>query len=79
MDRLVYIYWDNSNIFIAAQYVAEEREGSEAKFQMRINIQNLKKLATVNRPLQRAIAVGSIPPEMKAVWSEIRGREGGSL
>ena len=30
MDR-VFVYWDNSNILISAQYVAVEREGAAAQ------------------------------------------------
>ena len=33
----VFIYWDNSNIFIGAQYVAMEREGQSARSRVRVH------------------------------------------
>ena len=70
MER-VFIYWDNSNIFISAQQVAIEREGESARYRMRIHFQNLLKLARADRPIEHAIAVGSIPPELRHVWNRM--------
>ena len=50
MDR-VFIYWDNSNIFYEAQRLAEERnEGTDARYRVRINFDNLLRLAHADRP-----------------------------
>lgn len=70
MER-VFIYWDNSNIFISAQQVAIEREGESARYRMRIHFQNLLKLARADRLIEHAIAVGSIPPELRHVWNRM--------
>lgn len=70
MER-VFIYWDNSNIFISAQTVAIEREGVEARSRVRVDFRNLLKLAHAERPVQHAVAVGSIPPEMRHVWNRM--------
>ena len=70
MER-VFIYWDNSNIFISTQQVAIEREGESARYRMRIHFQNLLKLARADRPIEHAIAVGSIPPELRHVWNRM--------
>ena len=71
MNR-VFIYWDNSNIFHEAQRFAEERnEGPGARFRVRIHFDNILRLAQAERPMQRAVASGSIPPEMRQSWNRM--------
>lgn len=66
----VFIYWDNSNIFHEAQRVAEERgEGPGARHRVRIHFVNLLHLAHAGRPIERALAAGSVPPEMRQLWN----------
>ena len=67
----VFIYWDTSNIFISAQEAAVEREGERVRSRVRIHFRNLLALARANRPVQHAVAVGSIPPEMRQVWNRL--------
>ena len=67
----VFIYWDNSNIFISARQVAEEREGVDARYRVRVDFRNLLELAHAGRDIERAIAVGSIPPELRHVWNRM--------
>ena len=67
----VFIYWDNSNIFISAQQVAADLEGEEARARARVHFPNLVTLAHGGRDIQRAIAVGSVPPELKHVWNRL--------
>ena len=53
----VFVYWDNSNIFHAAQDLAEERNGDQnARYRIRINFENLLRLAHADRPLTKALA-----------------------
>lgn len=70
MDK-VFIYWDNSNIFISAQQVAIEREGEAARYRMRIDFRNLLNLACAGREIEHATAVGSVPPELRHVWNRL--------
>lgn len=72
MDR-VFIYWDNSNIFISAQEAAVEREGADARHRVRIDFRNMLELAHAGRPVHSALAVGSIPPELRHVWNRLEG------
>ena len=58
MDK-VFIYWDNSNIFISAQQVAIEREGEAVRSRLRIHFRNLLELARGGREIEHATAVGS--------------------
>ena len=72
-DR-VFIYWDNSNIFHEAQRLAEERgEGPGARYRVRINFDAMLQLAHADRLMERAVAVGSVPPEMRQLWNRMEG------
>ena len=71
----VFVYWDNSNIFHEAQRLADEREGTPgARYLVRVHFDNLLRLAHADRPLRRAVAAGSIPPEMRHLWNRIENR-----
>ena len=71
MDK-VFIYWDNSNIFHEAQRLAEERNnGPDARYRVRINFGNMLRLAHADRPVERAYAAGSVPPEMRQLWNRL--------
>ena len=66
----VFIYWDNSNIFIEAQRLAEERNDQvDARFRVRIQFANMLRLAHADRPLRKAMAAGSVPPELRQLWN----------
>ena len=68
----VFIYWDNSNIFHEAQRLAAERsEGANARYRVRIDFENMLRLAHADRPIEQALAVGSIPPEMRQLWNRM--------
>ena len=71
MDK-VFIYWDNSNIFHEAQRLAEELDdGPGARWRVRINFDNMLRLAHADRPLEKAFAAGSVPPEMQQLWNRL--------
>lgn len=70
MDK-VFMYWDNSNILISAEDVAVRREGEGARPRVRIHFRNLLALARAARPIERALAVGSVPPELRTVWNSL--------
>ena len=71
MDK-VFIYWDNSNIFHEAWRIADERNQSpNARYRVRINFDNMLRLAHADRPVQRALAAGSVPPEMRQLWNRM--------
>ena len=71
MDR-VFIHWDNSNIFHGAQRLAEELErGPGARIRVRIHFENMFRPAHADRPVQKALAAGSVPPELRQLWNLI--------
>ncbi|SAY38441.1 NYN domain-containing protein [Candidatus Synechococcus spongiarum] len=72
----VFIYWDNSNIFHQAQRLAEEVEnGPDARFRVRVNFDNLLRLAHGDRLVEKALAVGSVPPEMQQLWNQMKSKD----
>ena len=72
----VFIYWDNSNIFHEAQRIAEERDGTAgARYLVRIHFDNVLRLAHADRPLEKAVAAGSIPPEMRQLWNRLENND----
>ena len=74
MDK-VFIHWDNSNIFLEARRLAEKFEsGPDARYRVRIDFANMLRLAHADRPMQRAVAAGSAPPEMRQLWNRLRNQ-----
>lgn len=72
----VYLFVDNSNIFISAKAVAESLEGRFARDAVRLEFERLIQLALAGRELERAFVVGSIPPEQRAVWDRLTSKTG---
>lgn len=71
MDK-VFIYWDNSNIYHEAQRLAEERNGTPgARYLIRIHFERIMELASAGREVERAVAAGSVPPEMQQLWNRL--------
>ena len=71
MSNEVFVYWDNSNIFINAGRVAKKREGKSAKNQVRVQFSNMMELAGAERDIKKAYAVGSTPPGLLKVWKRL--------
>ena len=68
----VFVYWDNSNIFHEAQRFAEDRaEGPDARYRVCIHFDNMLRLAHADRPVEKALAAGSVPPEMRQLWNRM--------
>ena len=71
----VYVYWDQSNIFIEAQRMADKLDrnfGDDVAYRIHIDFRKLLHLARENRLVAKAVAAGSVPPEMKEVWENLR-------
>ena len=70
----VFIYWDNANLFHEAQRLAAEREdGPDARYRVRIDHERLCHLAHAGRPVQKALAAGPVPPELRQLWNRLEG------
>ena len=71
----VFVYWDNSNIFHEAQRIAPELENTPgARELVRIHFDNILRLAHADRLLTKAMAAGSIPPQMRQLWNRLENR-----
>ncbi len=68
----VFIFWDNSNIFISAKYLARQFGEAARENDIPIEFSNLFHLAHAGRPVGRALAVGSAPRELRQVWKCLR-------
>ena len=73
MDK-VFIYWDNSNLFIGAQQAAAAAEGDAVRYRVRLDFRYLLDLAAAGRDIEHAIAVGSVPPELRHVWNRLENQ-----
>ncbi len=67
----VFLYWDSANIFPEAQRLAERSEGPQTRYRIQIHFDNMLSLAQASRPIKRALAVGSVPPEMRPLWNRL--------
>jgi hypothetical protein len=68
----VFVFWDNSNIFIPAKYLAVRRDGAYAEQVVRIQFDSLYRLAHAGREVKGAVCLGSVPPDLKLVWDRLR-------
>ena len=72
---LLYVYWDYSNIYIEAQNIAaateKERYGDDVSYRLRLDFHNLMRLVRRDRAITKAVAAGSVPPEMREVWVQL--------
>ena len=67
----VHIYLDNSNVFLSAKNIARDREGINAKQQVRLQFSNVVDLALAGRSYASATVVGSVPPGEREVWNRL--------
>ena len=69
----IYIYWDNLNIFVESQNVAENEPNQiDIYRRVRIDLTNLLLLAHGSRHVRRIVAVDSVPPKLEPLWDKMR-------
>ena len=70
----VWIYVDNSNIWIGAKYLAnkEKHFKSSQDHRVRISIGNLTDVVAKSREVKMGTLYGSEPPQIDSVWEKIR-------
>jgi hypothetical protein len=74
-DSAVHIFWDHSNLFLSALDCCDDRgKGKEPghRFDARVHFQRMFDFAANGRTVERAVAVGSIPPGLNALWSKLK-------
>lgn len=72
MTKTVHVFWDNSNVFIGAQVAAQKKEARIGAQGLRLQFDALFNLARAGRTVGRAVCVGSVPPELEAVWQQLQ-------
>lgn len=72
----VFLFIDNSNIYISAKDEADKREGAGARHAIRIHFQHLLELAVARREVGGVFVVGSIPPEQRSIWDRLEQATG---
>ena len=73
MPNNVFIYWDNSNIFHAAQWLAKEREQApDASYRIRVSLPALYKLAHADRPVTESIVSGMVQSGEKLLQAQFK-------
>lgn len=73
-DTVAHIFWDQSNIFHCAQATCDDRGvGLEPghRYDLRLNFQAIYDFASLGRNVEKAIAVGSVPPDLQALWRQL--------
>jgi hypothetical protein len=75
-DSTVHIFWDHSNLFLSARGCCDDRgAGKEPghRLDARVHFQRMFEFAAAGRTVERAVAVGSIPPGLSALWAKLKG------
>ena len=74
----IWIYVDNSNIWIGAKHLASKVKGfkSSQDHRVRISIGNLTDVVSKNRAVRKGTLYGSEPPQIDSVWEKIREHDG---
>jgi hypothetical protein len=73
-DSTVHIFWDHSNVFISALDACDDwGVGFEPghRWDARVHFRQMFDFAAAVRNVERAVAVGSIPPGLSALWSRL--------
>jgi hypothetical protein len=76
-DTRVHIFWDHSNLFHSAQDACDDRRDGTGlepghRYDARLHFQHIYEFAAAGRVVERAVAVGSIPPGLTALWDRLR-------
>jgi|688.fasta_scaffold677559_1 hypothetical protein len=61
----IYVFWDNSNIFVGAKHVAVARDGLFSEKALRIKVEALHHLAVWGRNAVKTVVVGSQSRDVK--------------
>jgi NYN domain len=72
---VAHIFWDNSNLFARTQDTCDDRAGGGEepghRLDVRIRFTSMFDFAACGRKVERAVAVGSVPPELVAIWQKL--------
>lgn len=71
----MHIFWDQSNLFARMQDTCDDREGDGIepghRLAARLSFPRLFEFAACGRKVEKAVAAGSIPPDLAALWERL--------
>ncbi len=71
----MHIFWDNSNLFARAQDTCDPRKGGglepNQRLALRLEFAALFDFAACGRTVEKAVALGSVPPGLAAIWARL--------
>jgi hypothetical protein len=74
-DSVVHIFWDHSNLFARMQDTCDDRKGGGEevghRLDARLSFPAVFNFARCGRTVERAVAVGSVPPDLVAIWERL--------
>lgn len=65
MAETIHVFWDNSNIFIPAKYIADKRDGLHAFRAVRVSFVSLFDLARAGRTVRKGFALDLCHPSYR--------------
>ena len=72
---MVHLFWNNSNLFARAQDTCDPKLGGGKepgqRLALRLEFAAMFDFASAGRTVEKAVAVGSIPPGMAAIWERL--------
>lgn len=75
-DGVVHVFWDHSNLFARAQDACDDRQGGGRepghRLDARLHFKKVLDFASAGRSIEKAVAVGSIPPGLATLWERLR-------
>ena len=73
-DTAVHIFRDNSNLFARARATCDDNGVGKQpghRWELRLQFKALFDFAAAGRTVEKAVAVGSVPPELHQIWSSL--------
>lgn len=74
-DSVVHIFWDNSNLFARMQDTCDDRKGGGKelghRLDARVKFTSMFDFAACGRTVERAVALGSVPPDLASIWQHL--------
>ena len=71
----MHIFWDNSNLFNRAKDTCDPRVGQGRepghRWDLRLDFDRVFDFASCGRTVEKAVAVGSIPPALAMIWDRL--------
>jgi hypothetical protein len=75
-DSTVHIFWDQSNLYISAKDACDDGRGGGFepghRNDVRVAFRKMFDFAAAGRNVEKAVAVGSIPPGLTALWDMLQ-------